>query len=259
MKRAKRLVAMLLVVALLAVTPAAAMAAEYVPTKGTSYWKNGTKWEKGTEYTWSYKGDGKITKRTWKDPDGTSSTSSYKWKGNFLSKITWSSGQYSTYKYKNSRLQSFTSVYGGGKRTTKLKWDKKKKKATYKSGDFTITLTFNSKGQLVKETDKSAAETYTYKYKYYSNGNVKKISGGSNKGYQFTTNYNKKGYLSSETGKDGIYSWSYKYSYKTKNGKITERISKSNGVESSKTVYTKWKKVSRVRNCDGMGRTTPLG
>ena len=254
----KRWLCLLLVAALLAVTPVAAMAAEYVPTKGINYWKNGTKWEKGTEYTWSYKGDGKITKRTWKDPDGASSTSSYKWKGNFLSKITWTNGQYSTYKFKNSRIQSITSVYPGGKQTIKIKWDKKKKKATYKSGDFTYTMTFNSKGQLVKETDKSSSETYTYKYKYYSNGNMKKVTGGSNQGYQYTVNYNKKGYISSESGKDGTYSWSYKYSYKTKNGKITEKIMKYKDGE-TKTVYTKWKKVSRVRNCDGLGRSVPLG
>ena len=256
MKTAKRLMAMLLVAALLAVTPAAAMAAEYVPTKGTYYWKNGTKWQKGTEYTWSYKGDGKIKKVTYKEPDGYSSSTTYKWKGSFLKTLRYSGNEYTSYKFKNNRLQSMTDVYGSNKETGKFKWDKKKKKGTYKGDGFTNVITVNSKGQRVKQSYIYSDGTYTYSYKYYSNGNVKSIS-LKGPGYSFSTKYNKAGYLTSRKSSDG-YSYTCKYK-KNKKGQITEKITKYNSGGENKIVYTKWKKVSRTWNCDGFGTTVSLG
>ena len=47
------------------------------------------------------------------------------------------------------------------------------------------------------------------------------------------------------------------YTYKKKNGKIIEQIettkTEDDYINKSKTVYSNWKKVKRVRNCDAFG------
>ncbi|MBR1899490.1 MAG: hypothetical protein IJ820_00295 [Lachnospiraceae bacterium] len=256
MKRVKKLVALLLAVTLLAAIPTVAYAASgYVPTKATYYYLENGKWNKDSERTLSYNSSGKIKKVTYKYSDGYSGWTKYSWKGNFVTKISYKDGGYNSFKYKGSKRKS--AVFNtGSKETRSYKW--KKNKCTYKNGDTTVTLKINGKGQLVSEKYKNADGSGSTTYKYYSNGNLKSYT-SKGSGYSYTIKYNSKGFVKSEKGKGTGYSYSYTYSYKTKKGKIKERICKYNGKVSSKTVYSKWKKVSNIRNCDRFGYMVALG
>lgn len=256
MKSVKKLIALLIAVTLLAAVPSVAYAASgYVPTKATVYSLENGKWVQSSERTLSYSSSGKIKKMTYKYSSGYAGWTKFSWKGNFVTKVTYNDGDYASFKYKSSKRKS--TVYSfGSKETFSYKW--KKNKCSYKDGDYTITLKINGKGQLVSEKQTGPDGTRTWTYKYYSNGNTKSYSykGPSS---TYTIKYNSNGFLKSEKGKRDGSSYSYVYSYKSKKGKIKERICKYNGKVSSKTVYTRWKKVSNIRNCDGFGYRISLG
>jgi len=257
MKRVKKLIALLMAVTLLAAVPSVAYAASgYVPTKATNYrFENGV-WEKGTERTLSYNSSGKIKSISYKYSDGSAGWTKYTWKGNYITKVSDNDGDYSSFKYKGSKRKSAVYIYGSNKETISYKW--KKNKCIYKDGDYTVVLKINGKGQIVSEKQTGPGGTYIWTYKYYSNGNRKSYSfkGPSN---SYTVKFNSNGYVKSEKGSSSRGSYSYIYSYKSKKGKITEKICKYNGKVSSKTVYSKWKKVSNIKNCDSFGYGSALG
>ena len=256
MKKIRKFATLLLTAAMLAATSLTALALPsggYVPTKGTySYYDSSAKkWVKSETITLSYKSDGRLTKRTYKYDEDYVLTTKYTWSGNRIKKITESEGGgYTSYKYKGNKLVSYTRNYGE-KHTYKFKW--KKNKGTLKLDGYTETIQFNSKGQLVKETIKyTDGGTYTYTCKYYANGNLKKVtSKGSSE--STTRSYNSEGYLKKYTRKSGGKTYTTKYKYKKKNGKIKQiTITYSDGYK-NKLVFSKWKKVSHVRNCDASG------
>lgn len=259
MKKVRRVVFLLLTLAVLAAgstTAYALSAASYVPTKATSYYLVNGKWEEGNHRVLTYKSDGRLTKVSSFNSSGKNTSSvSYTWKGNLITKVKWSDGDYQLFKYKGSKRTSYIYDFGE-KHVYKYKW--KKNTLTYKTDDATITTTVNGKNQIVKTVNKGSNRTYTTKYTYYGNGNRKSYSQKRSDGYTYTEKYNSKGLIVSETGKN----YSYTYTYKIKNGKVLERYCKYKGNGSSsesKVVYTKWKKVSRLRNCDGWGYSITLG
>lgn len=259
MKKAKRIVALLLTLAMLAGVSTAAYALPaggFVPVKATNYTLVDGNWKEGSVRTLTYKGDGRLTKITTTNPSsGTTSSTSYKWKGNLITKVNWSDGDYQVFKYKGGRRTSYTYDYGV-KYTYKFKW--KKKTLTYATEDGTISTTVNGKNQIVKTVRTGSSNSYTTKYTYYGNGNRKKYVHKTSDGIVTTYKYNSKGYIISETGKN----YSRKYTYKIKKGKILERICKyqeSGRSGERKVVYSKWKKVSHVRNCDAWGYSITLG
>ena len=254
MKGIRKLATLVLTAAMLAATSLTAFALPsggYVPTKGTySYYDSSAKkWVKQETYTWSYKSDGRLTKRTNKYDDGTS-TIKYTWSGDRVKKIKDSSG-YTSYKYKGKKLTSVTESYGS-KHTYKYKW--KKNKGTVKMDGYSNTIQINSKGQLTKSVSKySDGDTYTTTYKYYANGNLKKVTGKN-----FSASYNSAGYITKITNKNDGKTYTTKYKYKKKNGKIKQiTITHSDGSK-SRLVFSKWKRVSHVRNCDATGRVNGL-
>ena len=243
MKKTKKTAAALLTIAMFALTPLTAMAASgYVPTKAISYYKENGEWVKSHEsFSWSYKKNGQLEKFTYKYDDYCY-TESYSWKGNHITKnSTNEGGLLAKYKYKGKKCVSQSSE--GSKKST-YKW--KKNKATYKIGDTRYTLTINSKGKRTRLVAKGPDGTVTTTYKYYGNGNLKSYVTKYPDGSKMTCKYNSKGYLTSKKG-DYI---NCDYTYKTQSGKVKERIF-SNG--SRKIVYTKWKKVNNIINCDAFG------
>ena len=270
MKRAKKLIWLLVTAAMFAAAPLTAMALPaggYVPTAGTRYYQDSStkKWVKSYKISYSYKKDGRLTKVTRKYTDGTDSTA-YTWKGNNITKITdkYSYGNSYTYtfKFKNKKL---TSYQFSGDKAQKIKWKGKTGTCTqtWDGGGATYKYTINGKGQIVKvtTTHKSDGTKYTTTYKYYGNGNLKSYTlKGS--GYSYTTKYNQKGYRTSETRKEGSATSKTTFKYKTKKGKIKEVVTnytytsgEYSSKSSSKFVFTKWKNVSHVRNCDATGNT----
>ncbi len=275
MKRVKKLIGLLVAATIIAATPLTAMALPaggYVPTSGTWYFKNSNtkKWEKtGTVLSYTYKKDGRLTKRVNKY-DGGSSASTYTWKGNYLTKQVnkYSDGSSNmTYKYKNKKQTSYQ--YSGNKAQT-IKW--KGKTGTETGDGWTRKYTVNGKGQLVKITTKySDGGTYTSTYKYSGGGNLKSVAGKGkdSKGkttYNNLMKYNKKGYPTSQVSSGTGYSYKATYKYKTKKGKLREVVVNSTYKDggssetySNKLVFTKWKKVSHVRNCDAFGNLIGFG
>ena len=255
MKGIRKLATLLLTAAVLAATSLTALALPsggYVPTKGTySYYDSSAKkWVKSNTYTWSYKSDGRLTKITHKDSDNSSSTTKYTWSGDHIKKIKSDSYTYS-YKYKGKKLISATYDYGE-KTIYKYKW--KKNKGTLKTDEYTTTIQINSKGQLTKSKTKySNGDVYTVTYKYYANGNLKKVT-GKGKNDSSSTSYNSAGYITKYTNTyDGKTYYTAKYKYKKKNGKIKQVNITYNGGGKAKLVFSKWKRVSHVRNCDASG------
>lgn len=247
MKRAKKLIGLLLSAAVLALTPLTALALPaggYVPTSATRYTlnKSTNKWEKLTTITYNYTNSGKLTKRTVKW-DGGSCSHTYTWNGNYITKHkfkTLNTSYYVSeeYTFKNDKLLTFkTKEYGHNDgKYPNIKWKGKTGTMTWKDGHKT-KYTVNKKGQLIKETD--GAETTTYEY--YKNGNLKRITRKENGRTLSTKKFNQKGYITSKA-----------YTYTIKNGKITKLVIKdSDGTR--KYVFNKWKKVSHIRNCDAWG------
>ena len=280
MKRAKKLIWLLVTAAVFAAAPLTAMALPaggYVPTAATWYYQDSStkKWVKDYKVSFSYKKDGRLTKITNKY-QGTTASTAYTWKGNYITKINYKNSENmlssTTYKYKNKKLISYQ--YNGNKGANlayKYKW--KGKTGTYtqtgEGGSSTYKLTINAKGQLVKETckDNDGFET-TSIYKYYGNGNLKSstIKGkGFDSSFTRVKKFNQKGYITLEslTSRSNIDKTTYKY--KTQKGKIREVVFTNTFKEgeysyeaSRKLVFTKWKKVSHVRNCDAWGNTIPI-
>ena len=275
MKRVKKLIGLLVAATIIAATPLTAMALPaggYVPTSGTWYYKDSTtkKWEKsGTVLSYTYKKDGKLTKRVDKY-NGGSSALTYTWKGNYITKIASNSadgGGFTAYKYKNKKRTSYQ--YSGEKAQT-IKW--KGKTGTYTGDGGKTKYTINGKGQLVKiTTTYDSGYVYTTTYKYSGGGNLKSVTGkGKDSKGKTTSNYlmkyNKKGYPASRMYSGTNYSDKTTYKYKTKKGKLREVVVNStykeggsNETYSYRVVFTKWKKVSHIRNCDAYGNTIGLG
>ena len=269
MRQMKRLAALLLAAAIIAATPLAALALPaggYVPVKATQYsWNEKTStWVQTSERTMSYKSDGRKTGNSSVSSSGTNTWTKFKWKGNYVTKTIYSDGDYMMFKYKSSKRKSITDFDAstGKNEVRTYKW--KKNTGTMVTDDYTAKLTVNGKGQVVKHQYKyKNGDVTTTTYKYYGNGNRKSYTTKRSDGYTYTVKYNSKGYVVSENGKNSTHSWSYKYKYTTKKGKITQRLytyqSSTGAAYKYKTVYTKWKKVSHVMNCDAYGYAMGLG
>ena len=281
MKRAKKLIWLLVTAAVFATAPLTAMALPaggYVPTTGTWYYQDSStkKWVKDYKVSFSYKKDGRLTKVTQQYVDAPSVyTTAYTWKGNYITKINYKNNYYdefglTTYKYKNKKLTSYG--YGEGN-VQKYKW--KGKTGTYSQtwdgGSYTNKFTINAKGQLVKETYKyknsGITTTDTSTYKYYGNGNLKSMTSKNQSSNvdSYVVKYNQKGYKTSESYKSNTYTSKTTYKYKYKKGKLKEVVITSSGKndgesfkDSSKIEFTKWKNVSHIRNCDAWGHVISL-
>ena len=270
MKRAKKLIWLLMTAAVFAAAPLTAMALPaggYVPTSGTYYYKDSTtnnKWKKNNSVAYTYKDDGRITKRTVTYKGIGSVTYKYTWKGNYITKYPNSYSDVTTFKYSKKKLVSYRGSYAS--KAQKITW--KGNTGTVTQYDPTTEYTINNKGQLIKKVIKYDGEfTDISTYQYYGNGNLKSMSMTSKSDYDTmtgttTVTYNKKGYETSYTNKYGSYWAKTTYKYTTKKGKITQVVSNysnSNGSKnSSKVVYKKWQYVSHVRNCDAWGRGAVL-
>ena len=108
--------------------------------------------------------------------------------------------------------------------------------------------------QYKKVTIRFKNGSMTRTYLYYPDGNLKKYTATDPSGITSVARFTKKGYLKSYTTTSPWGTDSSTYSYKSKNGKLRECIVtyKSGSSESQQRfVYKNWKKVSRIRNCDG--------
>lgn len=266
MKQIKRYACILITVLLLASTPSAALAAaEYVPTKAvcTSYTKKGNEWvQNGSAitYTWSYKKDGRLIKTASLAESGKGSWVRRSWKGDLVKKVTYEDGSTTTYKYKKGMLTQVRYISKEFQNVSK--YSIKKKKAVSSDGNVTSTISYNGKGQYKKVVTQYMNDTTTKTYKYYSDGNLKKLTTTDNMGSTQVVRFNKKGYLKSFLMKSPSVTITTTYSYKYKKGKIRECIvTRQGGGYSSmqKFVYTKWREVSRTRNCDGHENIWSIG
>ena len=278
MKKTKQLIALLLTFALLAITPISAMAASggYVPTAATTYDLNDGKWEESHSLKMSYSKDGKITKRQYIYKDSAPYTINYKWSGNYITKVTYqySDGTVSTTtrKFKGGLLKSMVNI--NSEATTKYSYKWKKKKASVK-----VTTNSTNKVILVSATAKVNSKkqiiSSEYKYsdgtkakvtcKYYSDGKMKEYKSVSSTGTS-VEKYNKYGYITmwsytNTEGKVSLETFKYTMDKKKKAPKELVYTYSYNGEtpSTSKTVYTAYKKVSRVRNCDGSNYGFTLG
>ena len=137
-----------------------------------------------------------------------------------------------------------------------------KKKAVSSDGNVTRTISYNGKGQLKRVVTQYTNVTTTKTYNYYSDGNLKNLTTTDNMGSTQVVRFNKKGYLKSFLMKSLSVTITTTYSYKYKKGKLRECIvTRQGGGYSSmqKYIYSKWRKVSRTRNCDGHENIWSIG
>ena len=267
---------------------ASAASGEYVPVKGSavivvtnSDGSDGGSGHFDVSFSFDKKGRIKSFVDTWPDEDWNYEQS-FKWNKNLIVSVTTEetgkAPSTETHKYKNGRETKYVSVSGDGdKYVTKYKWNKKgtsagiTQTATLSSGrSYVITGTrkLDKKKQITKESFTSGNRTSTVSYKYYKKGRRKSSQRSGNLKVNGHTgekiNYIKAGYMTSAkvTFDDGTaQTTSYKYvmDKKKKCPKKVVVTEKYNGETTVTTyVFTKFKKVSRVRNCDDSGNILPL-
>ena len=226
----------------------------YVPAAGTrQVLKNGN-WVQAESFRISYRKDGRITKYTTTDAEGTRSDS-YSWKGDYVKKNAYAgSGGYScawTWTYKKGKLQKYSfSDSDGDAWAAKAGWKKKKAAVS-----FTVT---GSSYKFVGTT--SAKSGLTNIYKLNADGSSSYREGAA----VSVTSWNKKGYITSvtDTAPEGNHSMTYTYVMDKKKKcpkEVLVTYNDDGDIRQERILYTKWKKVSRVRNCDAAGTEVPLG
>ena len=104
------------------------------------------------------------------------------------------------------------------------KYSIKKKKSVSSDGNVSTTISYNGKGQYKKVVTQYTNDTTTKTYKYYSDGNLKKLTTTDNMGSTQVVRFNKKGYLKSFLMKSPSVTITTTYSYKYKKGKLRECI-----------------------------------
>ena len=272
MNQIKKAITLSVFVFMLVITPVCVYAASgtYVPTKAKNYRFDGKKWVPDHEVAYKYKKDGRITESVFKSLEYNSTfceTTKYKWKGNYLAKIEedyskWKGNHlkfddnYYNYEYRKNKIMSIVSYCNmTSDKTEKTTYKWKKKKASYKhTFGTTGTIEIDSKGRMIKnKLYFNKGGTYYYTYKYYKNGNLKEYTKKNSEGsISRKIKYNQQGYPTSV-----IFNGNTTYTYKKKNGKIIEQIETTKTadgyINKKKTVYSNWKKVRRVRNCDAFG------
>jgi len=249
MKKVKRLAAWMILVFVVTAASLTAMAAkkagEYVPVYGEKYVQQNGSWIPVGSVSASYKKDGKCTGFSSTDSKGLQRGERYTWKGDYITKLVCDYRDSGTLKYTYNKKHKLVSRTRG---LTKYTYRWSGKSAIYSDGNYTEKLAFNKKGQLTK----AVYGTSAYTFSYYKNGNLKKSSSSF-----AVTNYNSRGDLKS-------FSYSYLnmnavFTYvKDEAGRIKQvnvAYTDRNGAHNAKIVYSKWKKVSRVRNCDAAGTT----
>ena len=262
------------------------------------YDENDKKWVKtNATVTAKFSKDGKV-KKVEETQTGYTRVRTYSWKGNNLKKDvikenwSWLDGDGKTQTTTINRTERFTiknklpvksersyvsnsSQEGEWKNTTTTKytWKKNKKKGTasitgsIQGNSYSYTETIKlKKGRRVSVKDDNGSSTYTY----YRSGLLKQetIRDGD---VSIVYKYNKKGYITewTETGRDDGGAYTRKNTYKwTMNKKkkcpksvvVTQKRTGSNAFTSTfKYEFTKFKKVSKVRNCDAFGFPVWLG
>lgn len=224
---------------------AALPAGGYVPVYGEKYLQQDGEWVPVGSVSASYKADGKCTRFSSSDSKGMKRGERYTWKGDYITKLVCDYRDSGTLQYKYDRNHKLVYRKAGRTKYT-YKWSGKT--ARYDNGGMKETLTFNKKGQRTK----AVYGTSAYKYSYYKNGNLKKVSSKFS-----TTKYNSRGDLT-------YFSYSFldmsaSFTYQTdSSGRITQvdvAYKDKNGAHNAKIVYSKWKKVRHVRNCDATGTT----
>ena len=264
----------------------------------SEYNENEKKWMKtDTVITAKFSKDGKV-KKVEESRNNYKKVHTYTWKGNNLKKDvikenwSWVDDNNKTQTGSMNRSESFTiknklpaksessyvyydSQDGEWKNTatTKYTWKKNKKKGTSSvsgsnpGGSYSYTETIKlKKGRRVSVTSDNGSQAYTY----YKSGLLKQetIKDGD---ITIVYKYNKKGYITEmkETGKDDNGSYTRTNTYKwtmdkkkkcPKSVVVTLKRTGSNAfTETYKYVFTKFKKVSKVRNCDAYGFPVWLG
>ncbi len=258
MKHLKRYACILITLLILASVPSAALAAvEYAPTEAvcTHYVKQGDQWvQEGDAVTrqWSYKKDGRLTKTTSISASGNRSVISISWKGDLVTKVKYGNDSITSYAYKKGLLKQVAHSVNGSQSATS--YTIKKNKSIYATDGQTTTITYTKKKQYKKVTIRFKNGSMTRTYLYYPDGNLKKYTATDPSGITSVARFTKKGYLKSYTTTSPWGTDSSTYSYKSKNGKLRECIVTYKGGSSEsqqRFVYKNWKKVSRIRNCDG--------
>ena len=272
MNTVKRLVTLFGMI-LLTFSPAAGMDASgaYVPTIAKTYIKQNGKWVDSHSKKFVFKKDGRITQL-----EAGFEVRNYSWKGNYVFQQNYT-GQGTgtwTFKYKNGLRQSKVFESADDTTTYSYKWKKRKASVKYTTvniwnedaGITSITTKVNEKKQITSVKTKyrgglSILETFVY----YKNGNLKE------KWYKFgdsgptITKYNEDGYIISlvdNFGSSNESTSTYKYTMDKKKKcpkSVLVKSKDSYGSRTQKTVFSSFKKVSRVRNCDASGYVLPLG
>lgn len=276
MNKMKKLTALLLTFALLAVTPLSAMAASgtYIPTAGTRYEFKDGKWETIANIRFNYDKKGRLKSTRYENADGGATISSLKWSGNYVTKSTNTFESGRTYmavrKFKDGLLKTYTHTSPDSKSTYSYKW--KKKKASVKftvtpasaSSLVSVAVKVNGKKQIISETYKySDGSAEKNEYKYFGNGNMKQYKRTDKHGVTIQK-FNKNGYITyfSSTYDGDVGTETYKYTMDKKKKcpkEVTAEYTTSTGYSMlSKTVYTSFKKVSNPRNCDASGLAVGL-
>lgn len=260
--RSRTVFGLLFIIALLFTVSKTTLASSggYIPIAATRYLYNsydGT-WHKLSTVKRTFSKDGKLKSEDFSSLDSTSRPSklTYTWKGNFVTKLS-KVGVFSSteiYRYKNGLRRSYSFESRGDYSRYKYNWKKKTAKVSIKSNHEggTLTVKVNNKKKITSVIRKySDGFTTKTTYQYYKNGNLKKESTGNT-----VRKYNKSGYPTLETSYSGKTTYKYKMD-KKKNCPKEVEISylEANGslISKYKIAITSYKKVSRIRNCDGSG------
>lgn len=261
MKTAKKLWALLLAAMMIMMVPVSASAAQkFVPVAGYQQYWNGSKWVKDFDFTAKYKSSGNITSFIKEYSSGYSETRTYKWKNNRVVENTYYTSKGYTDKavrsYKNNLLKKseFTASSKDYITTRKYSWKKRTAKVTLsyskKYSSSTYTIKVNKKGRRSYEYVPGNSPV-TSSWKYYSNGNLKSYVHKSSSGTT-STYFNELGYKESN---GGIY---YTYTMDKKKNR-PKKVEWTSDKRKYRMVYTKYKKVSAIKNCDAWGYPVVLG
>lgn len=268
MRRTKRLWTLFLAVMIIAMIPASAFAAskKNIPTAGYKEQLKDGKWVKLNDFSMNYNSQGKIISYSRRFAGGGSEKTTYKWNGDRVIQSTYTSSDKSTNKEKRSFLKKKKNFVksavvdnGNDHITLTYKWKKNTATVTEKYDDnssepSSYTVKVNNNGRILMESHprEYASGPLVYKYKYYGNGNLKSITNSNGA----VMKYNKDGYLAA----NGIITYKYTMDKKKKAPKLVEWTEYFENEEFKFRIkYTKYKKVSKVRNCDATGYRVILG
>ena len=247
----------------------------FVPTVAKTYSKSNGKWKLSYTRKFTYKNDGKIIKYQYSRAH-TNETRNYTWNGDYIIRYDYSGqGKGTTmFSYSKGLRQSEVFSSEDEKTTYSYKWEKGKASVKYKTintwgedaGISSITTKVNNKKKIISvKTKYKNGTSNTITSSYYKNGNLKEEKTVFEKSSTISK-YNKDGYIESliqYTGSDITSSIIYKYTYnqKKKCPKSVLIITEDGygNKTQQKTVFSSFKKVRHVRNCDSSGYSIPLG